>query len=265
MVKNGKEPAEFKGLFVKEITELLKSIKRSKLNLAVKIVFGDGRAGMVYFSKSKLVHAEFGDRLGELAFLEMLGRSGGSYEIVSDLAADVVSIERDVKDLITESGLGKDTTQPKQETGELEIEKVAGGETIPEWSPPPPPPKGFQEEAWMKDWGRGTPGFLAAVVMRRDGTQIMGVVADEEIKESLGNLTRIKQLLDSASVFTGAPDDKGVRTIRIETSRNLCFVSALAENFFLAVFTDVTKTDGELLKQRFQQLVDVLNTSLEKG
>ncbi len=80
----------------------MRTVRRFKQTVAVRVYVESGE-GTIYFDKGKLVHAESEGLSGEEAFMAVVLMRDGSYEKISDLCADVVSIERDIKTLLAEA------------------------------------------------------------------------------------------------------------------------------------------------------------------
>ncbi len=197
MAKRAAGLKRFRGPFVLHMMDLLRSIRRSRQPFALKVRFSsEDAAGKIFFEKGKLVHAEFQDKTGEEAFFEILARRDGNYETIRGLTADVVSIERDIEALISEFE-ARLVGKPQKES------KLVGEEKVAEWSPPPPPDRGFQEEAWIKDWGEKTPGFRSALIVRQDSVKIIEVSA-EGASEQI-DTQAIDELCKSSARLIGSP------------------------------------------------------------
>jgi len=282
MAKRAAGLKRFRGPFVLHMMDLLRSIRRSRQPFALKVRFSrEDAAGKIFFEKGKLVHAEFQDKTGEEAFSEILARRDGNYETIRGLTADVVSIERDVEALISEfearlvekpqaepsvaeepaelpSGKDKETAKDAREESKLVPE-----EKVAEWSPPPPPDRGFQEEAWIKDWGKKTPGFRSALIVRQDSVKIIEVSA-EGASEQI-DTQAIDELCKSSARLIGSPDASGLKGLRFETEEHLYYVSALGKGYFLLVSLERTGFALPLIERRLSQLARALNDSLERA
>lgn len=287
MAKRGAGLKRFRGPFVLHMMDLFRSIRRSRQPFALKVRFPrQDAAGTIFFEKGKLVHAEFRDKTGEEAFSEILTRRDGDYETIRGLAADVVSIERDARDLISECearvGEKQESTQPELAITEEGAEEPSreGKKTtrrakeevkpvpkkeleVAEWSPPQPPDRGLQEEAWMKDWGEKTPGFRSAHIVRNDGTKIMEVSAEGAEQEL--DIDAVDELCRSSARLIGKADASELKGLRFETEEYLCFVSALGGGYLLVVSLDRTALPLSSIEHRLNQLVGALNDSLERA
>lgn len=282
MAKRAAGLKRFRGPFVLHMMDLLRSIRRSRQPFALKVRFSSkDAAGKIFFEKGKLVHAEFQDKTGEEAFSEILARRDGNYETIRGLTADVVSIERDVEALISEfearlvekpqaepsvakepaelpSGKDKETAKDAREES-----KLVGEEKVAEWSPPPPPDRGFQEEAWIKDWGEKTPGFRSALIVRQDSVKIIEVSA-EGASEQI-DTQAIDELCKSSARLIGSHDASELKGLRFETEERLYYVSALGKGYFLLVSLERTEFALPLIERRLSQLARALNDSLERA
>lgn len=257
---------DFRGPFALHVLDLLRQIRQTEQTVALEVEFKSYEVGMIYFDKGKLVHAEFRDKIGEEAFLEMLGERDGKYKKIKELSADVVSIERDAHALIDQSMEAK-TGTPK----ELDLFEGAAAARVTEieagfeyrkeevWSPPQTQDSGFQEEVWMKDWGKKTEGFIAACIAKPDGMNIMQTLADGvgEEPKILKKMREIVRILAEANYGPGK--------LRLETFSELCYIVALAEGYFLVVILNATWSDGPRIEPRIEQLVAALNETLEQA
>jgi hypothetical protein len=265
MAKRGAGLKRFRGPFVLHMMDLLRSIRRSRQPFVLKVRFSrEEEAGKIFFEKGKLVHAEFQDKTGEEAFSEILTGRDGNYETIRGLTADVVSIERDVEALISEFE-ARLVEKPQKETAKdaREESKLVGEEKVAEWSPPPPPDRGFQEEAWIKDWGKNTPGFRSALIVRQDSVKIIEVSA-EGASEQI-DTQAIDELCSSAARLIGSPDASELKGLRFETEEHLYYVSALGKGYFLLVSLERTGFAPPLIERRLSQLARALSDSLERS
>jgi hypothetical protein len=282
MAKRAAGLKRFRGPFVLHMMDLLRSIRRSRQPFALKVRFSsEDAAGKIFFEKGKLVHAEFQDKTGEEAFSEILARRDGNYETIRGLTADVVSIERDVEALISEfearlvekpqaepsvaeepaelpSGKDKETAKDAREES-----KLVGEEKVAEWSPPPPPDRGFQEEAWMKDWGEKTPGFRSALIVRQDSVKIIEVSA-EGASEQI-DTQAVDELCKSSARLIGSHDASALKKLRFETEERLYYVSALGRGYLLLVSLERTGFALPSIERRLGQLARALSDSLERA
>jgi len=282
MAKRAAGLKRFRGPFVLHMMDLLRSIRRSRQPFALKVRFSrEDAAGKIFFEKGKLVHAEFQDKTGEEAFSEILARRDGNYETIRGLTADVVSIERDVEALISEFEarlVEKPQAEPSvaEEPAELpsgkdkgtardakEESKLVPEEKVAEWSPPPPPDRGFQEEAWIKDWGKKTPGFRSALIVRQDSVKIIEVSA-EGASEQI-DTQAIDELCKSSARLIGKADASELKKLRFETEERLYYVSALGRGYLLLVSLERTGFALPLIERRLSQLARALSDSLERA
>lgn len=254
MAKRGAGLKRFRGPFVLHMMDLMRSIRRSRQPFALKLRFpGQDAAGKIFFEKGKLVHVEYEDKTGEEAFSEILAGRDGNYETIRGLTADVISIERNAEALISEfeARLG--------ETEEFTQEEAAA-----EWSPPPPPDRGFQEEAWIKDWGQKTPGFRSALIVRRDNVKIIEVSAEGASEEQL-DTEAVEGLCSASARLSGSPEAFELKRLRFETENRLYYLSALGEGYFLLVLLDRTESALPSIERRLSQLAGALSDSLERA
>jgi len=258
MVRGGSGKKAFHGSFALHLFNLLRTIRRGKQTVALRVEFEEGKTGVIYFQKGKLVHAEVGERTGEAAFFELIESRDGEYQKLSGVHADVVSIERDAHALIDEckKRMDAEAVRPSEKPQASEDAlKVSSGD----WSPPPAPARGFQEEFWMQDWGSGTPGFRTARILRRDGTRVMEVRADGESASE--EPPALDGLLDGAARLLGAEADS-IR-LRLQSPEVLCLIAPLAEGYFLVVTLDGRTADAQPVERRFERLVTALNETLK--
>lgn len=252
MAKRGAGLKRFRGPFVLHMMDLMRSIRRSRQPFALKLRFpGEDAAGKIFFEKGKLVHAEFQDKIGEEAFSEILARRDGNYETIRGFAADVISIERDAEALISEfeARFGK----PEESTQE----------EVAEWSPPPPPDRGFQEEAWIKDWSQKTPGFRSALIVRQDNVKVIEVSAQGSSEQF--DTQAIEELCKSSARLSGSPEASELKRLRFETENRLYYLSALGEGYFLLVSLERTGFGLPSIERRLSQLARALSDSLERA
>lgn len=127
------------------------------------------------------------------------------------------------------------------------------------WTPPPAPDRGFQEEEWMRDWGKNTPGFIGARIIKTDGTLVMQVAADDETESDPGALAA---LVDMVNRMT---EGAGFRSMHLEMEAELWLIHILAEGYLLMVNADRSSLTNTQLISHVAPLVTALNTSLEKG
>lgn len=97
-----RDKTNFRGPFSLHLLNLMRAVRRFKQTVAVRVYVESGE-GTIYFDKGKLVHAESDGLSGEEAFMAVVLMRDGAYEKISDLCADVVSIERDIKTLLAEA------------------------------------------------------------------------------------------------------------------------------------------------------------------
>ena len=245
----------FRGPFALHLLDLLRHIRSNEQTLTLEVEFRGYEVGMVYFEGGNLVHAEFRDKIGEEAFLEMLAERDGKYKKIRELSADVISIERDAAALIAECKERLQEREKEETEPALEAEVESEAET---WTPSPVPERGLQEEAWLRDWGMGTPGFRSAWIVREDGAKITGVseYPDEEIPQAVGDiLSGAKRLLDTPEL----------EKLRITTSKSLCFIAALMEGYFVVVEIEKTSANPVLIEHRLNRLVEALNQFLKQA
>jgi predicted regulator of Ras-like GTPase activity (Roadblock/LC7/MglB family) len=244
----------FHGPFALHLFDLLRQIRGTEQNLTLEVEFRGYEVGMVYFEGGRLVHAEFRDKIGEEAFLAMLAERDGKYKKIRELSADVISIERDATSLIAEY---KERETEEIEETEPVLEAEVESQTA-NWTPPPAPERGLQEEAWLKDWGEGTPGFRSAWIVREDGTKITGVseFQNDEISLAVGDiLSGAKRLLDTPEL----------EKLRITTAGSLCLIAALRERYFVVVEIEKTSTNPLVIEHRLARLVEALNQFLKQA
>ncbi len=263
MAKRDSGQKSFKGAFALHMLDLLGGIKSSKQTLLLRVGFASGEEGMIFFDKGKLVHAEFMLMTGEEAFAGILQGKDGTYASLRGINADVISIERDARELMDEytEGAGEKkpfTRKPKEKAPEKKdaaIEQAGAAE----WSPPPPPEQGLQEESWIKDWGGHTPGFVSAQVVGTKGDVIM------KIGEEGVDLTALGMILDAAALLTGTAKPVEVKTISAETADVVCMVSLLAEGYYLVVRLDAARVKSDAIQSHLNLLVTALNQSLARA
>ena len=263
MARAKKGMKKFHGLFALHFLNLLRTIRKSKHTLALKVQLSDKETGMIYFKKGELVHAECGEILAEDAFIKILEARDGKYSKMEEKAADVISIERDIGTILTDYNKSKsrDKEMPQLTIPGMEEEtsEVSEEPEEKEWTPPTPPKHGIQEEAWLKDWSKGVEGFMWASIYKPDGGRVLGI-GDEDIDK--GELSEI--LPAAARIFAGQEKDSW-KSVYLQTSTNLTALVELLEGYILVVKVSELTQGIDFLKHHLALLVEALDDTLEKA
>ncbi|MBN2379601.1 DUF4388 domain-containing protein [candidate division WOR-3 bacterium] len=256
MVRAKKGMKNFHGLFALHFLNLLRSIKNSKQTLSIDVNLSDKESGAIYFNKGELVHAECNGIIGEEAFIKILESRDGKYIKRLEATADVISIERDIRDILTDYNQSKSRDQEMPHLTFPEMEEIPDFEGA-EWSPPEAPKHGLQEEAWISDWGKRTTGFNWARITKPDGGRVMGV-ADENI-----DVEGLEELLAAVTKFFGK--DEGQRYIFIQSGEDFYVVSSLLEGYLIVINVMQPEEGIEEFKEHLALLVKALNNTLTRA
>ena len=185
--------------------------------------------------------------LKQIAGRETTKKNAAGAEV--DVAETVIESKDIERAEVTESAGGRSVTG---DAGVTKVTGVTGGG----WTPPPPPEKGFQEELWLIDWARDTPGFHSAWIVKNDGTEVSSVGAKDRPKITTG----VAQIIAGMHCII---TKTGPARVKIECDANYLYISSLKEGYYLVV--EIKKAEAQNTEERLNALVAALNDFLDKA
>jgi len=260
MARAKKGLKKFHGLFALHFLNLLRDIRNTRRTLAIQVYLSAKEVGLIYFDKGGLVHAECGKDLGEEAFIQILEAHDGSYLVMDEKTADVVSIERELGLILNEynNSKSRDKQMPRLTLPVMEDEGEDDSAESAAWTIPETPKYGLQEEVWIRDWGKKLAGFKWARVLKHDTARVMGV-------EDEASADEVDELEDVISAVGGLADDGKKKVMYLENTESVYVLAGLEEGYMLLIKVEGSQDGFDELRGHLKPLVKALNDTLTQA